>query len=240
VKSLPRRLPFCGILLGLLLAGCSGSNEVLDGSHGRSVTAEVRGVLQQVVLPTVEKLAAFSPVTQPTVPRSGSREPGVPDCSRLDSLCRHGGFEVCNAAPGGPVAFRYDRCARPVGLVDGAWELAQDGVLATAEFDLSLDDLTLSGRIDYVVDDICWRKEFDSFAARGLDYAAIVDGTVDYCLASGARNGRLEISVTGPSDRFDLRLDFEAADGTALVIHDAGTAVCRFDPRDGAAECETD
>jgi len=221
----------------LLLAGCSGSSEMIDAPAGRPTDEEVGGVLRQVVLPAVDRLAAFSPVNQPAPPRAGSGRSDDGECARFDLFCSGGGFEVCQSVSAGPVTFRYESCARPVGLVDGVWVLDQSGLDATAEFDLSIDALMLSGRIDYTLDDMCWRKRFDSFTAVGPDYGATIDGTVDYCFAAGSENGRLEISVNGPRGSFDLSLDFDSGSGTVLAVRDALTTTCTVDLRAAGLDC---
>ena len=106
----------------------------------------------------------------------------------------------------------------------GSWELSQEGLLATADFDLSLDDLLLSGRINYVLDDMCWSKSFDSIAAVRQPYATVLEGSVEYCFGSGAASGRLQASVEGPAGSFDLLLAFDAGGGTALVVRDGWAA----------------
>ena len=240
MRNIQARRAFCGLLLGLFLAGCSGSNEILDGSHGRPVTDEVTSALELVILPAIEMLAAFSPVNQPAPPRSMTRNPGVPDCAHFDPLCRSGRYEVCRATWEGPVVFRFERCARSAGLLDGNWALTQDGLRAAAEFDLSLDDLALSGRIAYVLDDMCWQKDFASFTATRQAYSATLNGSVGYCFSTGAGSGQLRISVAGPSGPFDLLLELDAGGGSAVVLHDEVDTVCRFELGDGVVTCETD
>ena len=240
MRNIQSRQAFCGLFLVLFLAGCSGSNEILDGSHGRPVTDEVTSALELVILPAIEMLAAFSPVNQPAPPRSMTREPGVQDCAHFDPLCRSGGYEVCRAGREGLVVFRFERCARSAGLLDGSWELTQDGLQAAAEFDLSLDDLALSGRIAYVLDDMCWQTNFDSFSATRQAYSATLEGSVGYCFATGAGSGQLRISVVGPSGPFDMLLELDAGGGSAVVLRDEVNTVCRFELGDGVANCETD
>jgi hypothetical protein len=231
---------FCGLFLFLFLIGCSGTSEILEGSNDGPDTDDVTGALQRVVLPAVEQLAAFSPVNQPAPPRVAAPDSLDSVCVRFDPLCRSGRYEVCPADSLGAVVFRYESCARSVGLLDGSWELRPDGLSAEAWFDLDLDDLALSGRIDYVLDDMCWRKEFVSFNATRRGYSANLGGSIDYCFASGVGSGQLQVSVTGPAESFEMLLEFDAGCGKAVVVRDGVTTVCRFDTADGSAECGVD
>ena len=242
MRNIQEKQPFIGLALVLVLslAGCSGSSAILDGSHGRPVTDEVTEALQQVVLPTVNRLAAFSPVNQPAPPRLAAHDSRGSVCARFDPLCRSGRYEVCHAESPGAVVFRYTNCERSSGSLDGAWELAQDGLVADALFDLTLDDLHLSGRIGYVLDDMCWRKEFKSFTAARGDYRATFDGSVEYCFTTGAGTGTLRLSIAGPSEPFGMSLELDAGHGDAVVVRGAVTTVCRFDSVHGHAECEGD
>jgi len=240
VKHIEGKRWILGLCLALFVAGCSGSNEIIDGREGPPGADAVTGVLQQVILPAIDKLAAFSPVNQPAPRQGDSDSSSARECDRFDPFCFSGGFEVCLESPGGPVTFRYERCARPVGLVDGAWVLARDGLSATADLELSIDALTLTGRISYALDDMCWESTFDSFAAAGPHDTTTLDGTVGYCFATGRKTGRLEIAVAGSRGSFDLSLKFEGGTGTIVVVHATTTTVCSLDMPAGTANCRTD
>lgn len=240
MKSIQENQAFRVLFLVLLLAGCSGSNEFLEGSHDRPVTDEVTEALQQVILPVLGTLTAFSPVNQPAPPRTSSLDPGEVACAHFDPLCLSGRYEVCSAAGESPVVFRFERCARSWGVLDGSWELTENGLQAGAKFDLALDDLAFSGRIAYLLDDMCWSKEFDSFSVTRGEYSAIIDGSADYCFAGGAGHGQLRIAVAGPSGPFDMLLEFDAGEGNAVVRRDELHTVCRFDLGHGVATCEKD
>lgn len=233
MSNIREKHPFCVLFLVLFLAGCSGSNEIFDGSRDGPVTDEVTGALRLVVLPAVERLVAFSPVNQPAPPRAHA-------CARFDPLCRSGHYEVCRGATEGAVVFRYERCERSTGVLDGSWELSQNGLLADARFDLMLDDLTLSGHIGYTLDDMCWRKEFDSFTATRGVYTATFDGSVGYCFATGAGSGNLRVSIGGPSQPFEMLLELDPTGADVVVVRGDVTTVCRFESAGGRAECETD
>ena len=66
--SIETRRLIPGLCLGLFLAGCSGSSEMIDGAEGPPGPDAVGDVVQRVVLPAIDKLAAVSPVNQPAPP----------------------------------------------------------------------------------------------------------------------------------------------------------------------------
>lgn len=239
-KNIEVRRLFPVLCLCLFLAACRGSSEMIDGSDGPSGPDTVARVVQRVVLPAIDKLASVSPVNQPAPPRMSAAESGPARCGRFDPFCFSGGFELCAEPAGGPVTFRYEHCDRPVGEVDGFWVLDQNGLSATADLELSIDDLALSGRIGYVLDDVCWESRFDSFAATGHGIATTLDGVAGYCLSTGSRHGKLDIAVAGVQGSFELTLEFDGGAGTLVAVHDAATTLCSVDMRAGTATCRTD
>jgi hypothetical protein len=240
VAFVPKELRLLVGCLVLSSAGCSGSSDVIEGPGGPLTAEELTTALRQTVLPAVASLGSFSPVNQPAAAPVHDGRSEVGDCHPFDLFCFSGGFEVCQAGDEGPVTFRYRMCDRPVGRLDGTWSLERTGLEASAEFDLAVNVLVLSGRIAYVLDDMCWKKKFLAFTAAGPDYGATMDGVVDYCFATGIRSGRLEIAVDGPRGPFDLTLEFDEESGSILALREAATTACSLSMREGTLECHDD
>lgn len=222
------------LLIGLLstLVGCSGSGDVIDGGATTPSSEDLTRVMQSLVLPAVEGMGAFTPVNMP-----GAEAAGV-ECSPFDELCLSGSFEICNGDPAGGLRFLYEACDRPVGIVDGSWQLNLDGFTsATAEFDLSVDEVELSGGVGYALSGLCWEKTFVDFSATGTEGSVMIDGAVDYCLGSGMRGGRIDVSAVGRSGSFDMSLDFDGGMGTIVVVGESGTLTCSVDIELGHVEC---